>query len=126
MLFLFFSPFLVLQYFSSINLFDFFIESVKEIIFLFKFVNKVVSFGDFDCKFSSKFSCSGNSSFTLSIKSGNFFIAFSLEVEDVFIISILFVSQIVFNIIEHVDQVRDWVSSSELELNSVEERLSEF
>jgi len=60
------------------------------------------------------------------VELGDFLITLLLELLDESIIGVLFGFEVVFDVLEHVDQIFNWVTGLELELDGVQQGLTEL
>jgi hypothetical protein len=60
------------------------------------------------------------------VELGDLLITLLLELLDESIIDVLFGFEVVFNVLEHVDQILYWVTRLELELDGVQQGLTEL
>jgi hypothetical protein len=125
-LFLFVSPFLVAGDLVLVKFDDLLFDELGELLLVMEHSVLLVPDGDLLVELGLELLGAGLSVGNFGLELGDLIVRLVLEFLNERIIDVLLVFEVVLDVLEHVDEVFDWVSGLELELDGVQEGLSEL
>jgi len=125
-LFLFLGPFFVSLGLVGVEFGDLLFEEGLEVLLVLQELVLLITDGDLLLELGLELLGSGLSLFDFLLEGADVIITLVLESLDERIIGVLFGLKVVLDVLQHVDQIFNWVTRLELELDGVQEGLSEL